>query len=181
MYRTAVLLRGIAMSAGAAAIMAASAHAAAAQNSATINATATVLQPLVTTGTNDLSFGNVYPGVTKLVGYSDATNAGRFTVTGYGGAEVSISFTLPTDLAGPSNSALPIGSWSGYHNTANSTGAGGTEFTPSSAQTTTRLGGTAPANGSLHVFLGATVTPSAAQAQGTYTGTVTMTVAYTGN
>ncbi len=181
MSRTAVLLRAVAASAAALALIAANAPSAAAQASATINATATVLQPLNVQGTSPLAFGNVYPGVSKTVAYTDATNAGKFSVTGYGGAEVNISFTLPTDLNGPSGSTLPIAWGTAYHNTANSTASGGTEFTPSSSNTAVRLGGTAPANGSLYVFLGATVTPTATQAAGNYTNTVTMTVAYTGN
>lgn len=147
----------------------------------TINATATVLQPITITGSNDLQFGNVFPGVNKTVAYSDATNAGQFSVSGDGGAQVSVSFTLPTNLNGPSSSTLPIGTWTGYYNTSNSASTGGTAFTPSATSFNTNLSGTSGSAGSLFVFLGATVSPAGNQTQGSYTNTVTMTVAYTGS
>ena len=68
---------------------------------------------------------------------------------------------------------LPIGTWTGYRNTTNSQ-TGGTAFTPSAAATAAAFSGT----GGLFVFVGATVSPAAAQAAGSYTGTVTLTAAY---
>jgi hypothetical protein len=152
---------------------------AASAQSANINATANVLQPLTVTGTNNLAFGNVYPGVNKSIAYSDATNAGKFSVTGYGGAQVSVGFTLPTTLNGPSSSTLPIDSWTGYYNTTNSATSGGSTFTPSASVVTTNLSGSG-GTGSLFVFVGARVSPTGTQTAGAYTNTVTMTVAYTG-
>jgi hypothetical protein len=153
----------------------------AAAQTATINATATVLQPITATGAQDLAFGNVFPGVAKTIAYTDAANAGQFSISGDGGANVTISFTLPTDLTGPSSSTLPIGSWTGYHNATNSSTSGGTAFTPSATAESATLSGTSGTAGSLFVFLGATVTPTTTQTQGSYTGTVQMTVAYTGS
>jgi hypothetical protein len=168
--------------AGVAAVLAlalGSASTAAAQTG-TINATATVLQPITVSAVNDLQFGNIYPGVDKAIAYTDASNAGMFSVAGDGGAQVSVSFTLPTDLNGPSGSTLPIASWDGYHNTTNSATTGGSNFTPSATAITTNLSGATGSSGSLYIFLGATVSPTATQTQGSYTNTVQMTVAYTG-
>jgi hypothetical protein len=140
----------------------------------TINATAQVQAPITVAGTQPLAFGTVFPGVAKTVAYSDAANAGKFSVTGQAGQTVTYSFTLPANLAsGPNN--LPIGSWTGYVNTTN-TVAGGAAITPSATPATAVLsnGGT----GNLFYFVGATVTPPANLPAGAYTATVTLTVSY---
>jgi hypothetical protein len=137
-----------------------------------ITATATVQTPITVTGTQNLSFGNVFPGVAKAVAYSDATNAGKFSVAGQASTPVTYSFTLPANLTSGGNN-LPIGSWLGYENQSNST-SGGTAITPSATPTTSTLSG----SGALFFFLGATVTPPANQPAGNYSGTVTLTVSY---
>ncbi len=137
-----------------------------------ITATATVQTPITVTGTQNLSFGNVFPGVAKAVAYTDATNAGKFSVAGQASTPVTYSFTLPANLTSAGNN-LPIGSWLGYENQANST-SGGSAITPSGTPTTSTLS----AGGALFFFLGATVTPPANQPAGSYTGTVTLTVSY---
>jgi len=137
-----------------------------------ISATATVQSPITVTGAQNLAFGNVFPGVAKTVAYSDATNAGRFDVTGQGSAPVTYSLALPTNLTSSGNN-LPIGSWTGYLNTSNST-SGGSAITPSA----TPASATLSAGGALYVFVGATVTPPSNLPAGSYTGTVTLTVSY---
>jgi len=137
-----------------------------------ITATATVQSPITVTGVQNLAFGNVFPGVAKTVAYSDATNGGRFDVTGQASTPVTYSFTLPTNLTSSGNN-LPIGSWTGYVNTTNAT-SGGSAITPSA----TPAGATLSAGGALFFFLGATVTPANNLPAGSYTGTVTLTVSY---
>src|SRR2546430_13734890 len=63
-----------------------------------ITATASVQSPIAVAGVQNLAFGNVFPGVAKTVAYSDATNAGRFDVTGQASTPVTYSFTLPANL-----------------------------------------------------------------------------------
>jgi len=137
-----------------------------------ITATATVQSPITVTGAQNLAFGNVFPGVAKTIAYSDATNGGHFSVAGQASTPVTYSFTLPTNLTSSGNN-LPIASWTGYLNTANST-AGGSAITPSA----TPAGATLSAGGALYVFVGATVTPPSNLPAGSYTGTVTLTVSY---
>jgi len=139
--------------------------------SANISATATVLTPLTLTGTANLAFGNVFPGINKTVAAADATS-GRFTIAGNAGSQVSMTFTLPANLTGAGS--LAIGSWTGERNTTNTTG--GTTFTPSASAELQTLSGT----GNAYLFIGATVTPTVAQPAGAYTGTVTLNVVYTG-
>src|SRR5437867_12751239 len=85
-----------------------------------ISATAQVQTPITVTGTQNLSFGNVFPGVAKAVAYTDAANAGKFSVAGQASTPVTYSFTLPANLTSAGNN-LPIGSWLGYENTGHST------------------------------------------------------------
>ena len=137
-----------------------------------IQATAQVQTPITVTGTQNLQFGNVFPGVAKAVAYSDATNGGKFSVAGQASTPVTYSFTLPANLTSGGNN-LPIGSWLGYVNTTSST-SGGSAITPSATPATATLSG----SGALFFFVGATVTPSGTQVAGSYTGTVTLTVSY---
>ena len=137
-----------------------------------ITATASVQTPITVTGTQNLSFGNVFPGVAKAILYSDASNAGKFSVAGQASTPVTYSFTLPANLTSAGNNLL-IGNWLGYENATNST-SGGSGITPSATPTTSTLSG----SGALFFFLGATVTPPANQPAGSYTGTVTLTVSY---
>src|SRR5205085_10488564 len=112
-----------------------------------ITATATVQSPITVTGAQNLAFGNVFPGVAKTIAYSDATNGGRFSVTGQASTPVTYSFSLPVDLVSGGNN-LPIGSWTGYVNTTNST-SGGSAITPSA----TPAGATLSAGGALYLFV----------------------------
>jgi hypothetical protein len=142
---------------------------------ASITATATVATALTVTAGNNLDFQLVIPGFTKTVAVSDAT-AGTFTLAGGAGAEVALSFTsLPANLDDGLGDLLPI-SYTAVHNTVNDPVTGATAFAPGSGSTT-NLSGT----GQLWVFLGGTVDATSQFTAGTYTGTVTMTAAYTGN
>jgi hypothetical protein len=143
--------------------------------SASITATANVLQPLTVQGQQNLNFGNVYPGTSVTVG-NDAAGTGRFRIAGVNGAEVTFNLTLPTNLTSGANS-IPItfGSTAGRFNTTNT--SGGTSFNPNTSQTTNLHATT----GELFVWIGGTVSPSGTTPAGTYTGTITLNASYTGN
>jgi hypothetical protein len=141
--------------------------------SATVAATATVVTPLIVTGTAGLAFGNVFQGVNKTVLFSDATS-GRFSITGFGASQVAMTFTLPATLASGANT-LPIDTYDIRYNATNAT-AGATAMVV--------VSGT-PVNqnlvaGSLFLFVGGRVVPAVAQAQGAYTGNIVLAAAYTG-
>lgn len=136
----------------------------------TINVTATVQVPITVTGAQDLNFGNVVQGVPSTIA-ATAAAAGRFDVTGSPSTGVSMSFALPANLTSGANN-LPIGSWTGNWNTTST--PTGTGFVPSGGNTAA----TTSATGNLFVFVGATVSPAAAQVLGNYAGTVTLTVIY---
>lgn len=141
--------------------------------SASIQATATVVTPITVTGTAPLAFGNVFQGVNKTIAFSDATS-GRFSLTGYLNSQVAMTFTLPATLANGA-STMPINAYDVRVNGTNST-TGTTTLTVTSGT---------PVNsnfvtGNLFVFIGGRVQPGVAQAQGTYTGTIVLAAAYTG-
>jgi len=140
--------------------------------SANINVTANVFQAITVSGSQALDFGSVFPGVNKTIAPADAAS-GRFTATGQASANVNMTFTLPTNLVNGVNN-LPIGTWTGCWDTDNNPAAGCTAFTPSASASATTFNGT----GGLWIFIGATVSPAANQAAGTYSATATLTLAY---
>lgn len=123
-------MRSIRTSALAAGLLALTATAGQAQTG-NIQATATVLTAITVTGATPLAFGNVTPGVNKTVG---VVGGGRFDLVGQAGANVNVAFTLPTQLTSGGNN-LPIGTWTGYHNTTNNATTGGVAFVPSASVT----------------------------------------------
>ncbi len=131
------------------------------------------------TVTNNLVFGNVFPGIPKSVPKTDAGAAAEFFVSGVAGNEVSVEFTLPTymNAAGLSmqlafsqtdcamdSSATPSQGNPGYNN-----------LDPWH-QMTYRLGSTG-----LTIWLGGTAIPKLNQPPGGYSATIVLTVSYTGN
>ncbi|HEV8265567.1 MAG TPA: DUF4402 domain-containing protein [Gemmatimonadales bacterium] len=155
------------------ALVAVSAGAAQAQsNNASITATATVQTPINVLGAQQLSFGNVFPGINKTVGPNDLTNAGRFDVIGQAGSAVTLQFTLPATLSSAGNT-MPIDTYNAIRAEDLGQTVGAVMFSPGPSNAAT-LSGT----GGLFVWVGARVVPATNQAAGVYTGSVTLTVVY---
>jgi hypothetical protein len=123
-------------------------------------------------GTQNLNFGNVIPGVPTTILRTDAVNCGQIRITGAGlFRSVTLRFTLPTVMNGPSGATMPITfgatdagvSWQGTIGTQ-------TTFNPAAPFTTTLW------LGSGTVYLGGRVNPAPAQAAGSYSGTIILTV-----
>lgn len=129
---------------------------------------------------SNLSFGNVFPSVPKVVSKYSAGAAAEFHVSGTAGAEVQITFLyLPTYInqtgftlnvlfsntdCAMDSSATPNQSNPGYDNQ--------NPWQP----IVYRLG----MNG-LTIWLGATAIPNIGQKPGSYTGPIQVRVQYTGN
>jgi len=128
---------------------------------------------------NDLTFGDMFPGIPEEVSKYAAGAAAEFHVSGTAGSELSIEFTLPTymnmsgfnmqmvfpeDACAMDSSAAPDQSSPGYD-----------DLDPWHP-ITYRLG----FNG-LTIWLGGMVIPKIAQIPGDYTATIVLTVTYTGN
>ncbi|HXE58364.1 MAG TPA: hypothetical protein VNK43_10210 [Gemmatimonadales bacterium] len=136
-----------------------------------VNATA-VVTPL-----RNLVFGTVPRGVATTVAPTAAA-AGQWQVSGSANAFVLITLTLPSQLTNVQAApgvTMPItfGATSARWRRANNNPAGATAFNPN-AGTIGRLG--PPANPTLYVWLGGTVTPSATQLPGIYTGNAILTI-----
>ncbi len=148
-----------------------------------VAANAEVLAPIEVTGAENLEFEIVSPGIPKTVNLDGTAEGGtiteneqaaRFDITAGNSANVTLSFTsIPGTLANGEES-LPIsyiaawGTASDYAETFEPVNV--TENQPTEATTSE--------SGEIYVFLGGTVTPDAAQAQGNYTADITLTVTY---
>ena len=127
---------------------------------------------ITVTRIRDLTFGPVIVGVPTSIGPSHPVRSGQYRLTAPLLRNVRFQFTLPTRLDGPSGSRLTI-SFGG--NDALAIGQGPTSqpvtFDPKVQQTFQIVSST-----TIFVFIGGTVTPTATQRVGNYTGTITFTV-----
>lgn len=149
-----------------------------AQVSASISADAVVQIALTASAGDDLNFGAVFPGTTRNILPSDPSS-GSFQLLGSANAEVSVTFDLSgaqnLDNGGGDNLPVTFSSTSAAHNGTNSR-AGATVFNPN-VTLTRRLDA---ATGELWLFIGGSVSPTV-QPAGTYSGTIVLSSAYTGN
>ncbi len=128
---------------------------------------------------SDLSFGNVFPNVPKVVSKYTAGAAAEFHVAGTAGAEVLITFLyLPTYInqSGFTLSVLFSNTDCAMDSSAtpNQSNPGHDDLNPWQP-ITYRLG----MNG-LTIWLGATAIPAIGQKPGSYTGPIQVRVQYTG-
>jgi len=151
-----------------------------AQESATVQATATVMAALTVTGTNDLNFGNVTPGTPKSVDKTDVGNAGEWSISSSLGAEVQIDFTLPDSLrsATAAMDIIFLSTDASYED-----GTGGGQASPAgtlnpSVTNTQNLNAT---DGSMTIWIGGQVDPIVSQSGGSYSGDIEVTITLTGN
>jgi hypothetical protein len=133
-------------------------------------------RPLSALSRQMLDFGTLFSGTPTRVSRFDALRAGQFELRGFKGSEVRVDLGLPSALTGPKGAKVPLQFTAGDGGYARD-GVIGTAapFDPRSALVTTLS-----ANGRLYLFLGGTASPAARQPAGTYAGTVTVTIAYTG-
>lgn len=153
-----------------------------AQESATIQATATVISALSVIGIHDLMFETVIPGTPKTVDKATIGRAGEFQLTGHDSAEVTLEFTLPDSLILLADTTRFMIVAFSNTDAAYDDGTGGGQTSPAgiinpNGPTTERLG----TAGQMEIWLGGTVTPTITQTGGDYSADVTLTVTYTGN
>jgi hypothetical protein len=124
------------------------------------------------TRVDDLRFGNVIAGVAKTVLRTDASAAGRYDIMAPRKSSLLIQFTLPAVMTGPGAATMPLsfaGTTAGYSDAQSITSQVGFSPTIGTLQNKNK-------DGLASVFLGGTVTPGAAQAAGSYTATITLTL-----
>ena len=134
-------------------------------------------RPVIVRPRRDLAAGDIFAGLPKTVSRLDAANSGLYRIQGRPGAEISLQFTLPSELTSASGATLTIEfatGDAGYGDDQNQAAAVG--FDPH-APFTARLG----TDGRAYVWLGCTVRPVAGQPPGYYEAGVVLTANYTGN
>jgi uncharacterized protein DUF4402 len=132
-------------------------------------------RPIRVNGVRSVNFGTVFPGIPKSVLRTDALNSGQFDIRAAAGTQLQLTFALPPQMTAAGGAAMPLsfgGADAGFSTTQSVTSQVG--FDPRVAFVATM--GSPPGRAS--VFLGGTVTPLVSQPAGTYTATITLTVAY---
>jgi hypothetical protein len=128
----------------------------------------------------DLQFGTVTPGAATFLDPQVSANAGKFEIRGAQRAEIAVDITLPVALTvGPWSMPISFGANAACHRNRDQQ-AQCTYFDPSTTLITNIRNRNFPDNLRM-IWIGGTVTPPAAQFPGVYRGSVTLTVAYTGN
>jgi hypothetical protein len=146
-----------------------------------ITARATVLQPLQVSGVWSLEFQTVLRNRRTTVAPTNVYS-GTFSVTGQAGAQIAVSFALPTGLVRVGGTeVMPIGTYTGCVAAVYPLGGNPcTAFTPGAAPSTVTLTG-----GLRFFYIGGTVDTRPAVAgtlpDGSYRGSIVMTASYTGN
>ncbi len=153
---------------------------------ATTQVSARVFTPLAITSNEALRFGSLFsPFTAKTIAWSDNAASGgraRFTITGEGGAELALSITVPADISAGANS-IPLSTVELRHGTTDADAAGSvTTLNTGTANTfNVTMGGAAASSQSYFLRIRATATPAANQAAGSYAGTISVAVNYTGS
>lgn len=152
-----------------------------AQESATIQATATVISAITIIGTNNLRFGTVLPGVDKNVDKASIGFAGEWSITGNTLAEITLDFTLPDSLwLADSTTGMRVGFSSTDVSYDDETGGG--QLLPAGTLDPNGPGvGNLGVGGTMLIWIGGTVFPRLTQTGGDYSADVILTVAYTGS
>ena len=151
---------------------------AAAQNSDSdqIQATLTVIQAILVTGTQDLAFGTVLGGAAVTIDWQDPL-AGALEIDAAPGEQIEATFTaLPAVLTRVGGTETVAITYTAGVNEVDDQSTG-TEVTD---PTGTGASFTMPATGQVYIWLGGSVSPAAAQAVGDYVATIELTASYTG-
>ncbi len=132
-----------------------------------------IAPPLIAEAVNDLSFGNVLPGIPASVKAGDPHHSGQFEIEGPKDASVRVEFTLPAALVSDQGAQLDIrfGPFDGFADFSHGHPSRGQVFDPH-RPVVRELG----PNGRLFLRLGGTVFPERGQAGGAYRATIAMTV-----
>ncbi|MCE1164013.1 MAG: DUF4402 domain-containing protein [Bacteroidetes bacterium] len=141
---------------------------------ATISAKGTVLAPISVVSTRDLDFGNdILPGISRTID-KNSTSAGKFSIMGESGKEISIEVSLPPELiSGEEHMIIAFTPTDGGYKLP---GGSVVDFDPANP-----VNAVFGSDGTMDVLLGGTVQPTYSQPAGLYSGTVTVTFYYTGN
>lgn len=137
-----------------------------------IQVLANVVSSLAVAGSRDLDFGDVTPGVAKVIDQKTSASAGVWNITSAGTPEVQLNFiNLPGQLTSGTD-VLNVT----YNGSVGTVQATATDIPSLATGATSFL-----VAGALDVWLGGTVFPTASQPGGAYSATVILEVTLTGN
>jgi hypothetical protein len=139
--------------------------------SASVDVTARVVAPLSITANNDLEFGLIAQGQNPTIAATDAA-AAQFTISKSATDPITLTWTLPSTLAGPSSGTIAISYLGSYTTNAVTTA---TTFTPGGDA---NLDTAITAATSVVLKLGAALTTTSSTPVGDYTGEVTLSIVY---
>jgi hypothetical protein len=160
---------------------------AASAQSASVTSTATIETPISATATAPLAFGTIIKGSAATVA-STAASAGAVTFSGDEADNITItipaSVTIATTAGGGANMTVNITRNALRVHTSGTQGSA-VALDASSGSASTALSNDAGGNGTgsdglgqAYLWIGGTVTPSATQQRGVYTGSFTVSAAY---
>ena len=140
---------------------------------ASATASAVVVTPLLVTGLAPLAFGTVFRGINKTVQWN-AASSGRVQLGGHAASQLRLTLSFPASLTN-GIATMPINSYRVRLNGVNATAGAANVNVVSGVPFNRNL-----VAGSLWLFIGARVQPSATQATGSYAAPVILSAAYTG-
>jgi hypothetical protein len=152
----------------------------------TVNVSANVVTPITFTNVRDLTVTNVFPGQAARVVLATDAGSGGIRINGLTNAQVAVSAGSMTSAlscasctgTGPNTMSLTVDGAARINNaSAAPTGAGSSAFTLATSASNSNLN----AAGQLWLFIGGSVAAASNQQAGTYTGSISLNVSYTGN
>jgi len=152
-----------------------------AQGTASTSVTAVVTTVGLSIGQKaDLLFGAVTPGVSTVIDPRTAATPGMWEIHGSRSAEIAVSFVLPDSLrVGPHAMPIAFGAQAGCGRNRNQQNQ--CSYFDPAAGWVDRIRNNPTPKDTYYIWMGGTVSPAAGQFPGIYRGTITLTVAYTGN
>lgn len=164
------------VTAAAATVITAAPLAAQSTASASLAVTGKIVTPIALAVSAPLDFGAMFAGTAKTVA-PDGSTSGRFDVSGEVGAAISVTLQMPTSVTSAGGATIPLSNWSYMvASTAALTGATPVSFNPTAG---TAISASLSA-GHAYFGVGATATPPSGAANGVYSATGQITVAYVG-
>lgn len=132
-------------------------------------------RPIQVEGIKNLAFGLLLAGTPVSVVRTDPVRAGQVNITAQPKSPIIIQISLPASMSGPAGATLPL-SFGANDAGYSALGSISSQVAFDPRNSTVVLTNTSNGRGTL--FLGGTASPAFNQQPGTYTGTITITVAY---
>ena len=132
-------------------------------------------RPIQVEGIKNLAFGLLLAGTPVSVVRTDPVRAGQVNITAQPKSPIIIQISLPASMSGPAGATLPL-SFGANDAGYSALGSISSQVAFDPRNSTVVLTNTSNGRGPL--CLGGTASPAFNQQPGTYTGTITITVAY---